>query len=662
VDRNTVDLDGMLVTRGEAVERIAKLPEHLQEEYAQAALDVFGPAEVEQQNLAFGDFVKEAWHVVEPRFPYVHGWHIDAIVEHLDAVLAGDIRHLIINVPPRFGKPVDCDASIMTSGGQKRLSDIHVGDTVITHKCRPRQVLAVHEQGTLDCLRLTDSDGHQVIVEPTHVMLTTQGWREAATLNVGDMMMVVSRNPTCLTYASRLAYIEDGFQRECRCLTVEEDASFVANGFAVHNSTLMAVLWPAYVWTKRPEIQWIFASYSQMLAERDSVKCRNLIQSPWYQSRWGSVFQLARDQNQKRRFNNTLGGHRIATSPGGLATGEGADIFCWDDILNPKQARSDAMRNFVNEWLDQTASTRVRDPATFAMVGEMQRLHEDDPTGHSMKQNPDGITLLCLPMRYEYDGEDKVTSIGWSDPRQVPGELLWPQRFAEKDLAQFEKKLGPYGIASQWQQRPAPSGGGMFQRRWWGFWYPDKDAPLPVVETRGTDGGKIAHPMVPLPQRYDTLIQSWDMSFKGKAESDFVAGHLWGKYKANRFLIDRVHKKLTFSETLKAMKEFSAKHPTATRKLVEEAANGNAVVDALRSELDGLKLVPTENSSKTDRANANTDIIESGNVYLPHPIIAPWVNDFIREHEVFPFGMHDDDVDATAQALTFMRKPALIFH
>ncbi|MBI3696539.1 MAG: hypothetical protein HY238_17075 [Acidobacteria bacterium] len=231
-------------------------------------------------------------------------------------------------------------------------------------------------------------------------------------------------------------------------------------------SLAVAVFWPAWEWIRWPERRWLFSSYALSLSIRDSVKCRRLIQSAWYRSRWGDRFQLTGDQNAKERFENNKTGYRLATSVGGAATGEGGDRVIVDDPHNVKEAESDTVRQGVIDWWDQVMSTRLNDPKTGAKVIIMQRIHEGDLSGHVLEQG--GYEHLCLPA--EYEGNKCSTSIGWSDPRQEHGELLWSARFGRQEIEELQHSMGSYAAAGQLQQRPAPAEGGILKRHWWKFY------------------------------------------------------------------------------------------------------------------------------------------------------------------------------------------------
>jgi predicted phage terminase large subunit-like protein len=415
-------------------------------------------------------------------------------------------------------------------------------------------------------------------------------------------------------------------------------------------SLLTAVFWPAWVWIDQPGIRWLFASYSAQLSVRDSVKCRRLVESQWYQARWGERYQLTSDQNQKHRFENDRTGYRIATSVGGSATGERGDMVVVDDPHSVDQAESDAERSAAVEWWNGTMSTRLNDFRTGHKVVIQQRLHEADLTGDLLAKG--GFELLSLPAEYEPDG-CYTTSIGWTDPRQERGELLWPQKIRRENLDQLKVTLGSYRYAGQYQQRPSPAQGGIFKRFWLRYWRP-AHLDLPPVQVRTSDGQILSIEAVPVPARFDTIIQSWDMAFKDLASSDYVVGQVWGALQADRFLLDQQRGRMDMPATKKAVQEMSQRWPKAATKLVEDKANGPAVVQELRHDIAGLIEVTPE-GGKVARAHAVSPQAESGNIYLPHPAIAPWINAFIDELTVFPNGRNDDQVDAMTQALIRLR-------
>jgi len=282
-------------------------------------------------------------------------------------------------------------------------------------------------------------------------------------------------------------------------------------------SLLTAVFWPAWVWIDHSEARWLFSSYREPLATRDSVKCRRLIESEWYQERWGDRYQLTGDQNQKQRFENDRTGYRVVV-PMSSGTGERGDYVVVDDPHSVDQAQSDAERTSAVDWWNGSMSTRLNDFATGHKIVIQQRLHEADLTGDLLVRG--GYQLLCLPAEFEPDRRCS-TSIGWEDPRTVFGQLLWPEKVTQADIENLKNTLGSYRYAGQYQQRPSPAGGGMLQKHWWRYWQP-KGANLKPVQVKLPNGTIELRPAVNLPVQFDMILQSWDMAFKDTKKSDFV--------------------------------------------------------------------------------------------------------------------------------------------
>lgn len=402
-------------------------------------------------------------------------------------------------------------------------------------------------------------------------------------------------------------------------------------------SVLISVLWPAFLWLRVPNYRLMYASYAMTLSTRDSIMCRRLIESRWYKS-LRPPFELASDNNVKSRFTNTKMGYRIATSIHGGGTGESADIFVADDPHNMINIDSPVIRQAVLDWFDGTMSTRGSDPKTYKKIVVMQRGHQKDLSGYVLAEKCD-FEHLCLPAEYEAK-DRKYTSLGWTDPRTKQGELLWPERFGPEEIAEMKKNLGSRKAAGQLQQRPASEEGAILKLKWFKFWRE-------------------------LPSRFDQLIQSWDMSFKDGEDNDYVVGQLWGKVGGDRYLIDQVRAIADFPDTIKLVRTFHAKwkhnitinNQAVTAILIEDKANGPAVISTLKKEISGIIPV-TPDGSKISRVNAIAPTIEAGNVFLPDPSIAPWVNDFIVEATTFPAVEHDDQVDAMSQALNRFRSKA----
>lgn len=413
-------------------------------------------------------------------------------------------------------------------------------------------------------------------------------------------------------------------------------------------SLIVSVLWPAWMWIREAEGagQWrgLFASYAEALAMRDSVRCRDLMRSQWYQETYEPTWKFARDQDEKGMFANTAKGFRIALGVTGKGTGYRGDCICADDPLNAIDQYSDSALEFCLNWWDLAMSSRLNDMKTGAKVIIMQRLSDRDLSGHVIRKG--GYEHLRLPTEFE-TGSRTMTSIGFRDPRTRTGELLFPGMFPPEVIEQVKKDLGSAGFAGQHQQRPTPAGGGMLKKHWWKYWQP-KGANLPPVVVELPNGSIEHRKAVDLPASWDMTLQSWDMAFKDTKSSDFVVGQVHAARGGDRYLLAQVRDRMDLPATLLAVRQMCGMWPQVSLKLVEDKANGPAVVQSLRHEIAGFVEVNPE-GGKISRAAAASPQLESGNWFLPHPKLAPWVEGFIAECAAFPAGVNDDQVDAWSQ-------------
>jgi predicted phage terminase large subunit-like protein len=427
-------------------------------------------------------------------------------------------------------------------------------------------------------------------------------------------------------------------------------------------SRVVSVYWPAWVWLKAPEWKSIFLSANPRVALRDSVLCRDVLESEWYRQGFRPEWELAADQNSKSLFKNTLGGFRMATGFSSRITGSRADALVVDDPHDASEAASKVARESVVERWRSAVSNRVNSLEDSVRVCIMQRLHEEDLSGAMLADG--GWEHLCIPQEWEAPRACKcptcssgVTAYGWSDPRTEPGELLQPERFTRRVLDAERKRLGSYGYAGQHQQRPAPDDGGMFPRRWW-RWH-----ALGGVRPVTAGGAQVSRPKgctdlppVPTPVKWDAVIISLDANFKEGEDSDPACAVVVGKVGAARYVL-HLAKCHGLPATLRMMRELVKAYPAARARLVEARANGDAVVSMLRKEVSGLIPVEPE-GGKDSRAAAFQPSVEAGDWHLPDG--AEWVQDYVEEFSTFPAGAHDDAVDATSQAAAYLDTPSII--
>ena len=400
-------------------------------------------------------------------------------------------------------------------------------------------------------------------------------------------------------------------------------------------SLLITVFFPAWAWTVDPSRRFMFASYSEKLSTQHSVYRRVVMESDWYRKRWGKVFSFSKDQNLKHHYENSARGSMFSTGMQATATGMGGDILIFDDPLNPEQALSQAEREAVNLRFDSTFRSRINDPNTGLKIIIMQRLHETDLTGHIIAKEAGRWMHISLPAIAEKD-EEWTFPISRDVKRRNPGDLLWPARLPQSFLDSQKIGMGSWAFAGQYQQNPAPLDGGIIKRAWVRFYRE-------------------------LPVHLDFAVQSWDCTFTGGDRSDFVAGQVWGRLGSKYYMLPyRMYERLDFAPTKTAIKSCSALFPYVNAVLIEDKANGPAIVSELQKEVPGVIPVSPD-GGKMSRAQAMAPLWEAGSVELPDPQVfdVPWIEAYIHNICAFPKAAHDDDMDATSQALIYMRNRLL---
>lgn len=515
-------------------------------------LGISGPIDTEVLNasirkrkceLSLAEFVKNAWSIIEPGQEYVHGWHIDFICAHLEAITNGHVlddgtpyNRLLVNVPP----------------------------------------------GTM-------------------------------------------------------------------------------------KSLLIGVFWPAWEWGPRnmPHLRYVCASHSQDLAVRDGLRMRRLVQSEWYQKNWGDRVTLTGDQNQKTKFENTATGFRQAAASGSI-TGSRGDRVIIDDPLSVDDAASDAVRDSTNTWFLEAVPTRLNNPKNSAIVVVMQRLHEEDVSGVILEKDL-GYDHIMLPMRYD-PNRAMPTALGYEDPREMDGELLFPQRFPVEVVDRDEKAMGPYATAGQFQQTPEPRGGGIIKREWWQLWEHDVFPPM------------------------DYVVASLDTAYTEKTENDMSALTVWGIFSSDVVAqpTRRVARNGTlYEEAINQGRTYAEQHPklvmisawaarlplhelvikvaeTCKRMrvdllLVEGKASGISVAQELRrlygGEDFGVQMINPGAQDKMARLYSVQHLFAEGMIYAPDRV---WADQVITQCAQFPRAKHDDLVDTVSQALRHLRTSGLL--
>jgi predicted phage terminase large subunit-like protein len=488
-----------------------------------------------RSDISLMDFIKEAWPILEPRTDFQKGEHLELIAEHLQAVTKGEIRNLLINVPPRHMK-----------------------------------------------------------------------------------------------------------------------------------SLMVCVFWPVWEWINKPERRYLFSSYALPLAIRDSVRCRRLIESDWFRSKWGSKFKLTADQNTKHRFDNDRGGCRLSVSVGGSATGEGGDRVIVDDPHNVTERESELARQAVIDWWDQTMSTRLNDPKTAARIIVMQRVHDDDLSAHVLAQNkqyPEGHENRYVHLRLpaEFDPSQRCQTKWGTDERTTEHPLLWPERFGKGELGDFKLRLGPSGYAGQFQQTPVPASGARFQREWFRYYelvdtidetvteelkqftsiyrLYEPDGTFETLEAHSCNRFAIMDPAGTEPNQHNrpcyTVIQVWDVAQNGRM-----------------MLVHQYRRQVQTPDVVQAAKDILKKY-AANFIGVEKAGIGLGIAQTLKKDGATVQAIVTR-GSKDARSEIAEIRMAAGLIYFPRKAL--WLFDLEHECLHFPRGTWCDQVDAMAHAAIHVQK------
>jgi predicted phage terminase large subunit-like protein len=412
-------------------------------------------------------------------------------------------------------------------------------------------------------------------------------------------------------------------------------------------SLIVSCFFPAWRWTWEPRHRFLFASYAESLSVRDSLKTRELVKSEWYQSRWPDV-KIKADQDQKTRFDLATGGYRIASSVGGSTTGEGGDTIVVDDAHALDDAFSDANREAALRWWSNTMSSRLNDRLTGSRVVIGQRIHEADLSGHLLANEKADWAHLCLPAEY-VPGKTYSNPLGWKDPRTTAGELLWPERFPEKEQQKIKVSSGSYSYSGQQQQDPQPAEGSMFSAKYFRYFSREESVYL-LHAPAGIKRVPVDSVMV---------FQCFDTAIKTKETNDYTVCLTGGITLENDLLVlDVVRERIPVPEQYGFTVRMRQRFPRVVYQFVEDKASGQGLIqEAARSSFPFLNLterlkereVPQLISGdKQQRALPVSIMYEAGKVF--HLTGAPWLVDFEHELTHFPVGVHDDQVDALAYA------------
>lgn len=404
---------------------------------------------------------------------------------------------------------------------------------------------------------------------------------------------------------------------------------------------------PSYYLMRYPNKHVMVSAYSQDLYTQFAASNRRNFTT------WSKLFGLKTGKNTANEFEvldprgEGSPGSFFATSMLGGASGMPADLLIIDDpIKNSEEAMSPTIKNKIwNEW-NMTFYPRLQKGGSVIVI--MTRWQKDDLAGRLLQRSSLPWEEIKLPAVAEELPEGQTDAIG-----RRAGEPLCPELHDLDELLTHKHDMGTQQFTALYQQSPTVEGGNLFKREWVKYFVPNRQTQARLGLT---DKEAVVQPKI-----FDELAQSWDATFKDGDSSDYVAGQVWARRDADYYLMDWVHERLSFVQTLSAIRSITAKWPKAKAKYIEDKANGSAIIDTLKHEIGGIIPV-TPDGGKIVRASAVSPLWEAGNVYVPHPLWKPDVEDLLQEIFEFPNAAHDDYVDAMTQALNYIKKHKKVLH
>ena len=407
--------------------------------------------------------------------------------------------------------------------------------------------------------------------------------------------------------------IVDYRQCEVNCITVEGGLYMAGAFIPTHNSMTVTSTLPSWYLGKYPHGKVIEISYNTDYARQFGRQNREKIRE--YGDHVFGVKVASRPSGELEFELDNHVGSMISRGVDAGVTGRGCTLMIIDDpIKNRKEADSPTTRDRL--WAEWTDSYRSRLAPGAKVIVIMTRWHMADLAGQLIEKE-DNVTVLNLPLEAE-----KKDPMGRAEGEALHPEIgkddKWMRNFKETLI----KSKGMRTWEALYQGHPTIEEGNMVKREWWRYY---DELPSGAFE-----------------------IISVDATFKDSDRADFVAIQVWGKVGANYYLIDRVKKRMDFVSTLNAIKYMRSAHPHVAGILVEDKANGPAIMSILKRDIPGI--IPVDPAGgKVARVNAVSPAIESGSVFLPSD--KPWVQEFVEEFAAFPNGAHDDEVDCCTQAL-----------
>ena len=411
------------------------------------------------------------------------------------------------------------------------------------------------------------------------------------------------------------AKLEDVRLGRCRRLIINLPPRFL-------KSLVTTVAFPSWVMGHDPFKKILCVSYAQDVSDKFARDSRALMQSPFYQA----IFEtrLSEDRQAVGEFETMVGGSRYSTSIGGVVTSRGADVIIVDDPHKADEAISDARRNSVNDWFDNTLRSRLNNQETGAIIIVMQRLHANDLVAH-VQEREDWDVLSFPAISVETTKYNIRTPYGRRKVTYRKGDVLQPEHLSRATLENLRRGMTEYNFTAQYQQNPTPREGIIVKVEWLQYYEPGWE-----------------------PSEFDYVFQSWDTANKASELSNFSVCTSWGVKDGRFWLLDVFRKRLNYPDLKRAVAEVSKRFCVST-VLIEDKASGTQLIQELSREAEIPVKAHSPNSSgdKVMRLYAQTGYFANGRVFLPKS--APWLADYVRELTSFPNSRFDDQVDSTSQ-------------